>query len=285
MVCMTVGALALSGVFPFSGFFSKEAIMGVLASHPNKLWLLAGLLGALMTAYYSFRLIFMILFPKKIDTTLPHDEVHHHKEKDAVIEIDHEHGAAGHGSSHGHGGGHDHEAGHGNVFWYMAWPLIILTTITLFLGFFQSSLEGFLVGHGAEGHGEEGGHGAGHYILLITAVSMALAGIFWAYMEFGRKGASQDGFLSRLPKMEALFANRWYIDRFLRRFLDRAIYGGLTNIFTRNDRRIIDGGIDGFCLFTIGSGRILSFLQSSMLQYNLLVMIAAVGLVVLYFMF
>ncbi len=64
MVCMTIGALALSGIFPFSGFFSKEAILGVLAAHPNKIWLLAGLLGALMTAYYSFRLIFFMLFPK-----------------------------------------------------------------------------------------------------------------------------------------------------------------------------------------------------------------------------
>ena len=31
MVCMTIGALALSGVYPFSGFFSKEAILTVLA--------------------------------------------------------------------------------------------------------------------------------------------------------------------------------------------------------------------------------------------------------------
>jgi len=285
MICMTVGALALSGVFPFSGFFSKEAIMGVLAAQPNKIWLLAGLLGALMTAYYSFRLIFMILFPKKIDQAAPHDAVHYHQEKDDKIRIDHEHDAAGHGASHGHGSSHDHEEGHGNVFWYMAWPLIILATITLFLGLFQSSLQGFLVGHGAEGHAAaEGGHGAGHYALLIAAVSMGLVGIIWAYLEFGRKGASQEGFLARLPRIEALFANRWYIDHFLRRFLDRAIYGGLTSVFTRNDRRVIDGGIDGFCLFTIGSGRLFSFLQSGMLQYNLLVMIATVGLVVLYFM-
>lgn len=279
MVCMTVGALALSGVFPFSGFFSKEAIMGVLAAYPNKIWLLAGLLGALMTAYYSFRLIFIIVFPKKVDVTMPHDAVHYHQEKDDKIRIDHEEVGAG----HGHGSSHGHEEGHGNVFWYMAWPLIILTTITLVLGFFQHSLEGFLLGHAADAHGGEAGHGAGHYALLIAAVSMGLAGIAWAYYEFGRKGASQDGFLARLPKTQALFANRWYIDRFLRRFLDGAIYGGLTNVFTRNDRRVIDGGIDGFCLFTIGSGRLFSFLQSGMLQYNLLVMVAMVGLVVLYF--
>ena len=64
MACITIGALALSGVYPFSGFFSKEAILTVLAAQPNKIWYAAGLFGAVLTAYYSFRLIFHILFPK-----------------------------------------------------------------------------------------------------------------------------------------------------------------------------------------------------------------------------
>jgi NADH-quinone oxidoreductase subunit L len=268
MVCMTIGALGLSGIFPFSGFFSKEAILGVLANHPNKLWLGAGLLGALMTAYYTFRLIFFMLFPKG------GAEAHqgHH---DA------------HDSGHGHGGEEEH---HGYVFWCMAVPLIILASVTVVLGFSQSSLEHFLMGaapttHGAAAaHGAEGGHGAGHYMLLISAVSLAVGGILWAYMEFGRKGASQEGFLKKFPAVEELFARRWYIDDFLRKALDTVVYCGLTSVFTRNDRRIIDGGIDGICMGTIGTGRLFSFLQSGMLQYNLLVMIAAVGLVVLYFL-
>jgi NADH-quinone oxidoreductase subunit L len=269
MVCMTIGALGLSGIFPFSGFFSKEAILGVLANHPNKLWLGAGLLGALMTAYYTFRLIFFMLFPK--DGV----EAHH-----------------GHDDAHASGHGHGEEEGehHGYVFWCMAVPLIILASVTVVLGFSQSSLEHFLMGaapggHGAAAaHGAEGGHGAGHYMLLISAVSLAVGGILWAYMEFGRKGASQEGFLKKFPAVEELFARRWYIDDFLRKALDTLVYCGLTSVFTRNDRRIIDGGIDGICIGTIGIGRLFSFLQSGMLQYNLLVMIAAVGLVVLYFL-
>ncbi len=270
MVCMTIGALALSGIFPFSGFFSKEAILGVLAGHSNKFWLLAGLLGALMTAYYSFRLIFFMLFPKA--------DAHTHESQD-----EHGHGHDDHGGDH-----------HGYVFWSMALPCVILATVTLFLGFSQSSLESFLLSTGMHGvgntasHGAEaaghGTHGIGHYVLLISAVSMAVGGILWAFVEFGRKGASQEGFLRWFPKVEELFARRWYLDDFLRKFLDTVVYRGFTNLFTRNDRRIIDGGVDGICFFTIAGGRLLSFLQSGMLQYNLLVMIAAVGLVVLYFL-
>jgi NADH-quinone oxidoreductase subunit L len=63
------------------------------------------------------------------------------------------------------------------------------------------------------------------------------------------------------------------MDDFLRKSLDNVVYGGLTNAFTRNDRRVIDGGIDGICFFTVAGGRLFSFLQSGMLQYNLLVMV------------
>ena len=255
IVCITLAAAALSGLPPLSGFFSKEAIMGGLAELPNPIWLWAGLLGAFLTAYYSFRLIFAILFPKKIE------EVHHA-----------EHGGHGHGEDHHHAG----------LYWVMAWPLIILAAVTLVLGFFQTPLENFLVGHhgGAEGHG--GGH---HAWLLYVAVGLALSGVALAWLEFGRKGASQVGFVERLEPVKTLFAERWYIDHFYRLFLDYVIYGIFSNLFTRNDRQVIDGGIDGLCRATVGGGRMLSFLQSGMLQYNLMVMFAVLALVALYFFF
>ena len=255
IVCITLAAAALSGLPPLSGFFSKEAIMGVLAEHHNPIWLWAGLLGAFLTAYYSFRLIFAILFPKKIE------EVHHG-----------EHGGHGHGDDHHHAG----------LYWVMAWPLIILAAVTLVLGFFQTPLENFLVGHhgGAEGHG--GGH---HAWLLYVAVGLALSGVGLAWLEFGRKGASQVGFVERIEPVKTLFAERWYIDHFYRLFLDYVIYGIFSNLFTRNDRQVIDGGIDGICRATVGGGRVLSFLQSGMLQYNLMVMFAVLALVALYFFF
>lgn len=257
MVCITLAAAALSGLPPLSGFFSKEAIMGGLAELHNPVWLWAGLLGAFLTAYYSFRLIFALLFPQKIEK--PHHGEH-----------------GGHG--HGHGGGH-HHAG---IYWVMAWPLIILATITLVLGFFQSPLENFLVGH----HGGGEAHGGGHHAwLLYVAVGLALSGVGLAWFEFGRKGASQVGFVEKMEPISALFANRWYIDHFYRLFLDYFIYGIVSNLFTRNDRRVIDGGIDGICRATVGSGWALSFLQSGMLQYNLMVMFAVLALVALYFFF
>ncbi|MFP3870340.1 MAG: NADH-quinone oxidoreductase subunit L [Syntrophobacteria bacterium] len=256
MVCMTLAAAALSGLPPLSGFFSKEAIMGVLAGQHNQIWLAAGLLGAFLTAYYAFRLIFIIVFPKTIE------------------EVRHE----AHG---GHAPGHDPGSHHAGLYWVMAWPLIILTTITLLLGFFHTPLRDFLVGH----HESAAGHGDHHAWLLYVAVGLALSGVVLAWFEFGRKGSSQVGFVERIPPLRTLFAERWYIDHFYRLFLDYVIYGTFSNLFTRNDRRVIDGGIDGICRGTIGGGRILSFLQSGMLQYNLMVMFAILALVAIYFFF
>ena len=135
MVCITVGALALSGVFPFSGFFSKEAILGILAAQPNKIWLAAGLFGAVLTAYYSFRLIFFILFPKD-----GIEEKHHDEHADA---------------SHEHEGEH-----HGYIFWAMAIPVMILATVTLVLGFVEHPIEHFLLGHSVQAHAAQ--HAAEH---------------------------------------------------------------------------------------------------------------------------
>ena len=253
IVCMTLAAAALSGLPPLSGFFSKEAIMGGLANLHNPIWLWGGLLGAFLTAYYSFRLIFLIIFPSKIE-----------------------------GPHHGEHGGHGAADHHAGLYWVMAWPLIILATVTLVLGFFQVPLENFLVGH----HGAAEGHGGGHHAwLLYVAVGLALSGVGLAWLEFGRKGASQVGFVERIEPVKTLFAERWYIDHFYRRFLDYVIYGIFSNLFTRNDRRVIDGGIDGICRATVGSGWVLSFLQSGMLQYNLMVMFAVLALVALYFFF
>jgi len=64
MACITVAALALAGIFPFAGFFSKELILTALAHLDNKLWLVLGLFGAFLTAYYAFRVIFVMLLPK-----------------------------------------------------------------------------------------------------------------------------------------------------------------------------------------------------------------------------
>jgi NADH-quinone oxidoreductase subunit L len=262
MTTITIAALALAGIFPFAGFFSKEAILGGLAALPNKLWLFLGLLGAFLTAYYSFRVIFVLLFPKPgaYGNVPGHVEVEAHGEEEA-------HGPSGHGNVH--------EEHHG-VPWVMSVPLIILAGFTLSLGFCHDYLQKFLLG---EVH-----HHATDYFLLVAAVSCAVGGIAVAWLDWGAKKAKCVGFISKVPALQTFFIQKWYMDHFWRWFLNRFIYGIFSRAFTYNDRRVVDGGVDAVAFSTIGSGRLLSFIQTAFLQYNLLFMVlvlAGVGIYLL----
>lgn len=53
-----IGSLAIAGIPPLAGFFSKDQILGSAFGHSPLLWAL-GLIGALMTAFYMFRLLFL----------------------------------------------------------------------------------------------------------------------------------------------------------------------------------------------------------------------------------
>ena len=241
VAALLVGGGALSGLPPLSGFFSKEMILGHLLESGHPIAFLAGMLGAFLTAYYTFRLIFIILFPRDAADDSP---------------------PKAHGTSHG-------GAGEGA----MAGVLAVLMAVTLLLGFFQGPLHAFLARAGIA----EGVDAAGHQPWLpVAAGLLAAAAIVLAWLEFGRKGASQIGWVERFPRVADLFAHRWYLDRLYRMLLDRVIYGGLSRLFTANDRRVIDGAVDGLGRSTAGLGRLVAWLHTGMIQYRLMVMFAVV---------
>lgn len=61
-ICMLIGTLAISGIFPLSGFFSKdEILLSVFASGHYDIWILC-LVVAFLSAYYMFRLVFLVFF-------------------------------------------------------------------------------------------------------------------------------------------------------------------------------------------------------------------------------
>jgi NADH-quinone oxidoreductase subunit L len=256
MVCMVIGASALAGLPPLSGFFSKELILAGLAHLTNPIWLLAGLLGVFLTAYYAFRMIFILLFPKELES--PDD------------------GSFNNSNSGPHA---DHHRAH---YWVMAWPLLLLACATILLGFLQTPLQRFLATEFTALPTHEGMHYAW---LPYLALSLSLGGVGLAWIEFGRRGAGRVGFVERVPALHKLFAERWYIDDFYRLFVDRVIDRGISYLFYENDNKVIDGGIDGMCKGTVEGCRIVAFLNSRMIQYRLLVTFAVMVLLSLYFFF
>jgi NADH-quinone oxidoreductase subunit L len=247
MACLVVAAAALSGIPPFSGFFSKELILCALADLPNPLWVAAGLFGAFLTTYYTFRLIFIILFPAHGGAAAVHSRESEHPQHDGYAA--------------------------------MAWPLVILAAVTIGLGFGEHSVAQFLLKPFGSAPAA-----APHGWLPYAAISLSAAAVFLAWIEFGRRGAAQVGFVEKIAPLHALFGNRWYMDRAYRWLLDHIVYRLFSRLCARSDQRVIDGAVDGLGRATAVAGARMSALHTGMLQFRLIVVFVSIALMAVYFL-
>jgi NADH-quinone oxidoreductase subunit L len=249
MICIFLAAASLSGIPPLSGFFSKEAVMGTLAGLGSPVWIIAGFVGIFLTAYYAFRPLFVILLPRE-------ESKAGFEEKAAKSPDDL-------GKRH-----------HAALYRAMLWPLVLLAFLTVLLGLIEPVLRSFLLGDGSAGSDS-------HPWTVWTSSGMALWGVVLAWLEFGRKGSQRVGFAERVAPIRELFAKRWYLDHAYELVLEYGVYRTFAALCSRNDRQVIDGGVDGLAGFTVWGGRILSALQSGALRYNMALPFVTVALVVL----
>jgi NADH-quinone oxidoreductase subunit L len=243
---LVAGSLALAGVIPFSGYFSKEAILGALGEHVGMTVLGLAYAGAGLTAYYSFRMVFLTL---RGGATSGASAPGAH--------------APAHGGAHG-AGGHGGTRGGESA---MAAPVLLLAALTLVLGWLGGWFVIRLSPRAGAHHPLDFGAGP------LTALSLAALGIALAWLEYGRAGASRIGFVERMPALRDFFANNWYLDR---------LYGAtvvrLSNALSRaarwNDQTVLDGAGDGFAEATVGGGRVLARLQGGLVQMYVSVAVA-----------
>ncbi|MGA2025969.1 MAG: NADH-quinone oxidoreductase subunit L [Syntrophobacteraceae bacterium] len=262
-VAIILAAAALSGFWPLSGYYSKEAVMASLAELPNPAWLAAGLAGVFLTAYYSFRLIFILVLPRPAQSSG-------------------EFGPPPEAAGLSPAGG---PAAHESHYRVMAWPLLILSAITVILGFVRNPLKDFLQAGIMAATPIPAAEGGPFAWFHLAAPGLAVAGAVLAWVEFGRSGAKQIGFVERVPPLYRLFAERWYIDHFYGLLVNSVVDRGISYLCYQNDKKVIDGSIDELGEGTIEGGRIVAFLQSGMIQYRLLVIFAVMVLLSIYFFF
>jgi NADH-quinone oxidoreductase subunit L len=217
---MTVATFAISGFFPLSGFFSKDEILWQAYLKNPILWLV-GLITALLTSFYMFRLWFMTFFG---DLRLGEVDVGEEAHKaDAPAQA--QHGAAAH--SHAHSDDHAH--GHGGVHespWIMLAPLVILAILAVVGGWvgipeamhganhFEHFLAPALVTPGNLGGGEaaavpEAGETSTELVFAGVSVTAAFIGLFLAWLLYCKRPELPDRIISRIHSSYLTAANRY----------------------------------------------------------------------------
>jgi NADH-quinone oxidoreductase subunit L len=243
-----IGAIAISGVPFFSGFFSKDAILTRSFGQGRYFVWALGLAGAVMTAFYMFRLIFLTFFGgERLD---PEAKVHLH-ESPKVMTI----------------------------------PLAILAFFAVFAGYiglpavvsgranlFQRFLEPVMV-HGPEPH-----LGLGtEWLLILVSVIIAFLGILIAYAFYIRNPRIPHNLVARFPKLYKILYGKYYIDEFYGAVFVNPLVKGSEIIYSGFDLKVIDGAINGSASTVGFFGRVLSVIQSGLIKdYALLFLLGVV---------
>lgn len=132
-----ISTLALCGVFPFSGFFSKDEIIDNVGHNGYNVFMIVGLAGAFLTAAYMTRATYLTFFgsPRGAAAGEHHEEEGHGAHATYDDHDDHGHDAhATHDSHDDHASHGPHESG-----WLITAPLIILATLALGSGFLNAA--------------------------------------------------------------------------------------------------------------------------------------------------
>jgi NADH-quinone oxidoreductase subunit L len=239
---MTAATLAIAGIPPFAGFFSKDEILWQAYSSPHGSWVywLIGVITAFITSFYMFRLWFLTFFGEYRGEHSPGDD---------------EDSRAGAPAPHGHGGIHESPK-------VMLVPLIILGVLSICGGWigserFNEFLEPVLNPNAGityyvpaplppnqfpAGHRE-----AGNTELVLTSISVLAAtlGLFLAWLLYYRRRELPEKIAHALDGFYEAVLNKYYVDELYAILFVKPLIEGSTKLLWRGiDQNVIDATVD-----------------------------------------
>jgi NADH-quinone oxidoreductase subunit L len=203
---MTAGVIAIAGIWPFAGFFSKDAILyaAFLQGTSGKVLWFVGLVTALLTAFYMFRLWYLTFWGESRSP-----EIHPHESP-----------------------------------WSMLGPLVVLALLSVCGGWIGIERFGAFLAPSVGASATDAGSAQLELILSVAAVAVALLGWYIAYIFYLRKPQQPAELAATLPTGYKILFNKYYVDEFygatvvkplfaistyvLGWVVDKAILGGAT---------------------------------------------------------
>jgi NADH-quinone oxidoreductase subunit L len=245
---LAITGVGLIGVFGFAGFYSKDAILEAAfasGSESGRMAFWFGAFAALLTSFYSWRLMFLTFWgkPRWADSEHIQHAVHGQHESP-----DEEHGDSAHADVHPHegtAGYHPHESP-----WTMLVPLVLLSIGAIFAGFaFHAPfLEEPEFWGGAIAWNEHLMHTM-HEVPLwvkLTATIVMLIGLTVAWMAYIRDTSIPEKAATQLGPVYTFLYNKWYFDELYHFLFVRPAFWLGRQFWKRGDEGIIDRfGPDG----------------------------------------
>ena len=213
-----VGTIAISGIPPFSGFFSKDEILAH-AFQVNPIFWVLGVLGSMMTTFYMFRLFYLTFMGTFRGTE---DQKHHLHESPKTMTI----------------------------------PLVVLAVLAILAGFIgiphvlggNHWLEHFLAPVFKQSEIYAHGHKLTHsteYVLMGVTVTITILMILFARNKFVTKGfvpaddSVKQGFIPRL------LANKYYVDEFYNAIIVKPLNGLASFSYKFLELKAVDAIVNG----------------------------------------
>ncbi|WP_306550407.1 NADH-quinone oxidoreductase subunit L [Daejeonella sp.] len=255
---MMVGTIAIAGIPPFSGFFSKDEILAHVYEHNKAFWVIA-VIGAMFTSFYMFRMMYLTFNGSFRGTT---DQEHHLHESPASMTI----------------------------------PLIALAVLSALGGLIGIPavlggghwLENFLAPVFEVSTTKTSALNLDHtteYVLMSISVTAALLSMVYAYVRYVKQGhipasdRTDRGLLARLSY------NKFYIDEVYNSLITRPL-DTLSGFFYKTvDKAGIDGIVNGFGKGAVEASKSFRLLQTGMVGFYIFMMVAGILALLFYSMY
>ena len=228
-ITFLIGCLAIAGIIPFAGFFSKDEILTATMGH-STFWYLWMSLVAGLTAFYMFRLYYLIFWWKE------------------------------HKVPEGHHAPHDQP-------WTMTLPLVILAAISCVAGFVPMGNLVTWNGHEMFDHVNFFTNlGALDWSVAGISLAVAIVAILIATKMYKTENDLPAKMKSALPRLWDWCYHRFYWDELYMFITHKIIFGCISKPIAWFDRHIVDGTMDGFAYCTQKASEAIKGLQSGNVQ-------------------
>lgn len=228
-ITFLIGCLAIAGLIPFAGFFSKDEILTATLGH-STLWYVWMSAVAGLTAFYMFRLYYLIFWWKE------------------------------HKVPQGHHAPHDQP-------WTMTLPLVILAVVSCFAGFVP--MGNLVTWNGHEMFDNVSfftNLGALDWSVASISLLVAIAAIALATVMYKKENPLPSKMKNALPNLWRWCHHRFYWDELYMFITHKIIFGCISKPIAWFDRHIVDGTMDAFATMTQKASYAIRSLQSGNIQ-------------------